>query len=83
MKARGMKAKDEEQGKRGVWGMEFVSRANVLHERVGRERAGRREGGARERERERDSVYALENLRRICSYLSAFGAAIHGHLHSL
>lgn len=44
---------------------------------------GRGEGGASKREGERETVHALENLRRICSYLSMFGAAIHGHLHSL
>lgn len=64
-----------------MWGGVVVSLANVLHERVASEGGMRRKG--LERKRERNSVYALENLRRICSYLSAFVTAIHGHLHSL
>lgn len=82
-KARGMKAKEGETARKregACSGPGVVSRADVsLRERVTRARGG---GGGRGSLGETRSTRS-GNLRRICSYLSARGAAIHGHSHAL
>lgn len=77
-----MKAKEGETARKregACSGPGVVSRADVLRERVTRARGA---GGGRGSLGETRSTRS-GNLRRICSYLSARGAAIHGHSHAL